>query len=327
MLVPALRETDPVMLASLEGIAEGAGVRLRTLCLLNAMEAFLGMTEGITVAPPPGCCSALAVRGARAQRGQPILARNFDDLPAVKPFFILRESCPHDGFHSLEFTTALHAGAIDGINAEGLAIIQNYAFVTDSWRPAPLVSMLIAAALAACGSVREATEFIASRHRWGAAILMLADASGDIAVLEVSNTRAAVRRPPPGTDWLLATNVCFCPEILPVQVPENWIYSDRAPRVLRGIRVLAWHAERAHRIRQLVEGAGVLGAAELTAIMTDHGPHGTPGGATPCVHTDYWSTCAALQGSPQVGPFGFLMAPPAAPITWRSACRGGSLAG
>ena len=42
---------------------------------------------------------------------------------------------------SLEFTTALHGGAFDGVNEKGLAVAQNYAFVTDSWRPAPLVWM------------------------------------------------------------------------------------------------------------------------------------------------------------------------------------------
>ncbi len=312
MLLPALRSMDSPMLARLEGIAEGAGLPLRTLCLLNAMEAFLSMTEGVTAPALSGCCSALAIRGMRARSSEPALARNFDYLPQVKPFFILRESHPRNGLRSLEFTTALHAGAFDGINEKGLAITQNYAFVSDSWRPAPLVSMLISAALAVCGSVQEATEFIATRNRWGAGILALADASGDLAMVELSNTRTAVRRPPAGEDWVVATNVCTCPEVAAVQVPENATYSDGAPRALRGVGVLGWHSRRAHRIRQLVEAAGVLGIAELSVIMAEHGPDGVPGGATPCVHTDYWSTCASMQWFP---------AHRSARVSYGSACR------
>ncbi len=209
-LVAAVRESNSAMLARLEGLAVGAGLPLRKTCLWNAMEAFLSVTDGITVAPPIGCCSAIAVRGLLARGGQPVIARNFDYLPVVQPFLILRESQPRGGIRSLEFTTALHGGAIDGVNEKGLAIVQNYAFVIDPQRPAPLISMLITDALAVCGSVSEAIEFLAPRPRWGAAILTLADASGDIAILEMSNTRTAIRRPPEAKDWLLATYVCAC---------------------------------------------------------------------------------------------------------------------
>lgn len=297
-LVAALRASNPAMLDRLRGIARGANLPLRGLCLWNAMEAFLSATQGTTMAPPIGCCSAIAIRGALARDGAPIIARNFDYLPVVQPFLILRESRPRRGIRALEFTTSLHAGAVDGINEKGLAIAQNYAFVTDPQRPAPLISMHISDALASCGTVQEALEFVAARPRWGAAILTLADASGAIAILELSNTRTAVRRPAPRKDWLVATNVCSCPETLPVQVPENYVYSDGAPRALRGGRVLAWHTVRASRIEQLVEKNVPLGAAELAAILADHGPDNLAGGETPCVHTGYWSTSATLEWFP-----------------------------
>ncbi len=297
-LVAALRESNPAMLARLKGVAAGASVPVRRLCLWNAMEAFLSASRELTIAAPLGGCSALAVRGALARGGAPILARNFDYLPVVQPYLILRESRPRGGIRSLEFTTALHPGTLDGINEKGLAITQNYAFVTDVQRPAPLISMLIADTLARCGCVTEAIACIASRPRWGAAILTLADAAGDIAIMELSNTRAAAKRPAQDKHWLLATNVCTCPELVAVQVPENYIYSDRAPRALRGRRVLAWHAARACRIQRLLESKSVVGAAEIAAIMADHGPENLASGETPCVHTQYWRTCAVLQFFP-----------------------------
>ena len=126
-------------------------------------------------------------------------------------------------------------------------------------------------------------------------MLMLADASGDLASVELSNTRAGVRRPAAGTDWLLFTNVCLCPETCAVQVSESVAWSERAPSPLRGGLVLQPHAKRSRRIEQLVRNQSRLGPDELAVIMADHGPTGVPDGASPCVHTDYFKTTASLQ--------------------------------
>ena len=160
------------------------------------MEAFIAAVSDQTVIPLPGACSALAVRGKRARDGEPMIAKNFDYLPLVQPFFMLRESCPREGWRSLDFAVAPQAGTVDGMNEKGLAITLNYAFVTDPGRPNPLVTMLIADALASCATVSEAVKRIAARPRWGAGMLMLADASGDIASVELSNTRAGSAAPP-----------------------------------------------------------------------------------------------------------------------------------
>jgi len=297
-LVPALRQSNPAMLARMQGIAEGAGLPLRSLCLMNAMEAFIASLEGRTVVPLLGACSALAVRGKLSRTAEPMIAKNFDYLPLFQPFYMLRESRPHDGFSSLDFAVAPQAGTVDGMNEKGLTITLNYAFVTDPGRPNPLVSMVIADALASCTTVAEAVRRITATPRWGAGMLMLADASGDLASVELSNTRAGVRRPAAGADWLLFTNVCACPETCAVQVSESAAYSDKVPLPLRGGSVLQPHAKRARRIEELVRSQSSIGPDELAAIMADHGPKGVPDGASPCVHTNYFNTTASLQWFP-----------------------------
>ena len=52
--------------------------------------------------------------GKQNNLGPRIIARNFDYLPLVQPFYVLRESRPRDGFRSLEFTVAPLGGAVDG---------------------------------------------------------------------------------------------------------------------------------------------------------------------------------------------------------------------
>src|SRR5262249_36265800 len=167
---------------------------------MNAMESALSSVEGRMVPALAGACSALAVRGQRSKSGEGIIAHNFDYPPLVQPYFILRESRPRNGFRSLDFAVAPQAGTIDGVNEAGLCITLNYAFLTDGGRPAPLITMAIADALASCGTVSEALARISRQPRWGAGMLMLADASGDIASLELSGSRAAVRRPESGAD-------------------------------------------------------------------------------------------------------------------------------
>ncbi len=297
-LMPALEQANPGMLARLQGIAEGAGIPLRRLCFLNAMEAFICSLEGRTVLPPLGTCSSLAVRRSFSRTSEPIIARNFDYPALFRSCFTLREGRPKRGFRSLEFLVAPQAGAIDGVNEKGLAITIDYAFVIQSARPNPLVTMAIADALASCATVEEAVRHFKSAPRWGAGLLMLADPSGDIASVELSNTRTGVRRPANGTDWLLCTNVCLCNETREVQVSELAAYSEKCPTPLRGTSVLQPHLNRTRRIEDLIRDQGSLGPEELARVMADHGPGGIPDATSPCVHTNYFNTTACFQWYP-----------------------------
>lgn len=93
---------NPEMNQRLAGIAEGAGVSLKAICLFNALEPLLSAVGGYTELP--GACSAVAVRGRRSATGEPIVARNFDYLPLIQPFYIVRESRSQGKFRALELT-------------------------------------------------------------------------------------------------------------------------------------------------------------------------------------------------------------------------------
>jgi hypothetical protein len=311
-LGPALARLDPAMRDRLEGMATGAELRPGSLYLLNAMEALLASLAGRTGTPSPGACSAVAVRRGRSATGEPIIVKNFDYLPIIQPFYTIRESRPRDGRRSLDFTVAPLAGTVDGINEDGLCITFNYAFATDRAEPAPLVSMAIADALASCASVAEAADRIAARPRWGAGILVLGDAAGDLAVLELSNTRSALRRQPPGSDVLAVTNVCAADALASVQVSPTAVFAGRVPAALAGRPILEPHAARARRIEELLSARTAFDPDDLARLMADHGLSGEPDASSPCVHTDYWGTTACLQ---------FLPVARRLCISYGSACR------
>jgi hypothetical protein len=167
-LASPLSRDYPAMSQRLSGIAEGAGVSLNAIYLLNSLEPFLSLVGDCTTCP--GACSTVAVRGRRSATGEPIIAHNFDYLPLAQPYYVVRESRPQQKQRALEFTLAPLVGSVDGMNEEGLCIIYNYAYTTDtpSATSAP-ISMAISEALERCTTVTEAASGF-PRGRAGAAV-------------------------------------------------------------------------------------------------------------------------------------------------------------
>ena len=296
---PLLRD-DPGIHARLAGIGHGSGVRLRLLYLVNALECLLASPRRCTVMPPLAACSAIAVRGSRSATGGALIARNFDYLPLVQPMYSLRESRPTGRFRSLDFTLAPLAGAVDGINESGLCITYDYGFAIDDARGSgPPISSAISAALERTATVSEAARLIMSRPRWGGGLLMLADAEGDIASLELSTTRCELRRPATGEDIIYHTNAYSTAAMQAVQVSADAIFTLRARAPLRDQRPLDSSVHRDARFAELTARRQRFGWDELTAIMSDHGPPDNANSHGLCVHSDYWNTTACMQLEPQ----------------------------
>ncbi len=296
-IAPAVTVASPGASQRLRGIALGARFSEDSLWLLQAMEGLLGSVDGITDVPPPGGCSAVAICGSMSSVGEPVIAHNFDYLPIVQPFYILRESSPHAGFRSIEFTAAPLVGAIDGVNERGLAVTYNYAHTVDPGRIEPTVSMRISEVLARCETVSGAVEWLTCQPRWGGGLLMLADRHGDLASVELSNTVAAVRRPEGGRDYLFHANKFQCLRTVQVEVPVATVYNGRAPKPLQGHHVLKSSLARIKRLEELLAAAGPISVDKLSRVMADHGA-GRPSDCTICMHSDYWVTTACVQCLP-----------------------------
>jgi len=296
-----LQRNFPEALQRMNGIAAGAEVTLRHLFLLHAMEPMLSDVRNKAVASPAlGACSAVAIRGKRSTTSEPIIARNFDYLPLVQPMCAVRESRPVSRFRSLDFTIAPFAGAFDGVNERGLCITFDYAYVRDfsNSGTAP-ISIVIAETLERCSTVDEAVAWIRSRPRWGGALLMLADDGGDIASMELSNTRTEVRRPGTGEDAIFHSNAFFTEGMRSVQVDSNMRYAGNAPAPLRGRRLHESAEVRDRRFQQLMKDNEPMNMEQLHAVMADHENVDIPGGNSICTHSNYWNTTASVQLFPK----------------------------
>lgn len=297
-LEPCLLNTLPSQTRRLDGIAAGAELPLRSIYLFNALEPVLSSVGGCTACP--SACSAVAVRGRRSAQQEPILVRNFDYLPLVQPYYVIRDSRPDGKLRSLEFTTAPLAGAVDGMNENGLCITYNYAYTIDiPGGSAVPISMLISEALQHCSTVSEAAQWIAAQPRWGGGILMLADASGDIAALELSSTQSFLKRPADGCDYLFHTNQFYGSIMKQVQSPEQAVFTNLAPTPLRGKQLHLSAQVRDQRLEQLLSKPTAHDGESLHTIMADHGEQQSPTDTTICVHSNYWNTTACLQFFPR----------------------------
>ena len=292
-----LAEREPAMAARVLGIAQGSDVREDEVQLLNIVEPILSDLRQTSA--PLGGCSSVAIRGRCSAGETPVIACNFDYLPLVQPYYVLREMRPTGGLRSLEFTVAPLAGAVDGLNEAGLAITCNYAYVVDDPDPGATPTMAVSAMLGACESVVQAEAYLNTHKTWGGAILMLADASGDIASIELSNTRRGVHRPVDGADWQYHTNRFREGEMRTVELARDTHYADGSPAALRGVRVHESAEERDARLGEALPAARGLDLDGLQRLLSDHGPDGKPSGNSVCMHGTYWFTTASLQLLPR----------------------------
>lgn len=190
------------------------------------------------------------------------------------------------------------AGAVDGVNERGLALTYNYAFAIDEASPAPPISLTIAATLARCETVTQAAAWMAAQPRCGAGLVLLADAAGDLASLELSHTRSFLRRPTGNEDAIFHSNCYVGESMRQVEVPREAVFSNKAPRVQQGRRVLQSPELRQTRLAELLREPARLGPDDLARLMADHGPTGNPNDDTLCMHGSYWFTTACLQWFP-----------------------------
>ena len=280
------------------GICEGAGLsepRLALCCLLEAVMSDLTGSSRTQASGLQAGCSAIAVTGPASEDGHARVMHNFDHVPVVQRFFIVRRSSPTGKLRSVEFTFSPLLGAVDGVNEAGLGVTCNYAYVADQLSAAPTITMLIARVLAEATTVSEAVELIANQPRAGGGLLMLADAHGDVTSLEVSNSRVETRTADRG--FLFHTNRLQCAAMSDLEIGADAEYDHRAPTLLRGRRVHDSADLRAEAIQEAVAGRFPLSLDDMHQILSGHA-HGDSCNSL-CMHGDYWSTTACTQLLPK----------------------------
>jgi hypothetical protein len=281
----------PEHLERMIGIAEGSAVPVHLLFVAPMVE--LTLNRGAYTMPPPAACTAVAVTRDRSATGEAMIAKNFDYPPASNAMHLTRRSRPlaRSRAGSLEVTKAPLPGCHDGINEHGLAVAYNYGHFRGRSRARISITVLVQELLETCRSVGEALAMLRDRPRAGGALLMLADAGGDIASVELAPDFFSVRR----GDALVHANHAVTDEMMPRDLPREaliprWVW----PAELRGRRIHESSERRLDRAAAMIDSFGAASGAELGAVLGDHGAAGAGDDNTICRHGPYYSTTCSM---------------------------------
>ncbi len=145
-------------------------------------------------------CTAFAFRGGK----DVYVTRNHDMFVQLKKTTEATLCRPEEGAWFLAHGDGL-IGKEDGINEHGFAVGMTFVAPT-AIRPGMNFMVLVRWLLETCSTVAEGLEKLATVKVVTSQCLLLADSSGDMAVVELSPDARAVRRAGPGEEFIVATN-------------------------------------------------------------------------------------------------------------------------
>ncbi len=252
-------EYHPKQADRLRGIADGANVDLPSILFIQMAEILVG-------------CTAIALTSKMFSNEEPVLAKNFDYLNFAEPFNLTCESKPKEGYKTLTCKFTPLPGTFDGINEHGLAATYNLAFSTDKPEAHVPTSIMLQEMLETCKNTREAIDFILQAKRGGHdALVTLVDPTDDIATVELSSNKAAVRELT--GNYVINTNHYQTKEMQEIAKPP---YETSIVRL--------------SRTEELVSSIGRLDEKAVATILSDHGAEKVPSNLTICMHGPIFST-------------------------------------
>jgi isopenicillin-N N-acyltransferase-like protein len=188
-----LREVDPPILEMIRGQAEALELEFDTLLRYDLVSYLRDdlLTRQTANSASEGCTTWAAVGSATAD-GEPLLVKNRDYRPEHLPLQVLVTATPAVGYRYIYGSSAGSPGVFQsGMNERGLAIADTHVYSTDIGPGLPDYSLMMHI-LEEHDTVRSALDYTSSVPRMGRNNLILADAGGDLAVIELGYHHFAI---------------------------------------------------------------------------------------------------------------------------------------
>lgn len=249
---------------AVEGLAEGFGIPAPSVYGFCAFEI-----EASRFHYRLGCTSMAFAAGA-TENGRPMLAYNHDFPPQFRGFPFVRETVPDEGLRSLAVSYPPMLGAICGVNAAGVAVSLNHAWVRKlSSGDALPISLLVQDVLDRCTNVEEALEAAKAVKVPNGSMMTVVDTRGGRVAIELTPQGPFVR----GTSGpvLHTFNAYQTISARRLEVPVGAI--SLAP--VDGLDIHGANLMRQARYEEL--GAALRtrwSDADIDALMSDHGSDG-----------------------------------------------------
>jgi len=244
----AARRHVPQCVEELEGMAEGAGVPMAALLVLNCGEELLVGER----------CTSVAVTNGT----ETVLGHNEDWIAADLDKNVVLDITAPGGTRVLAVTSVPYL-PVNGMNSHGVACVQNSLVAADEQLGVPNVFVCRSALEA--GTLEEARARLCLPARGLGSSGLLADAGGRLWSVETSGTAEALTV---GDTWLARTNHYVAPGL---RIWEHHADAGTQDRLARAEQLTA---------AGVASGLEPLGLAG--AVLSDHAPEGCP----ICGHVD-----------------------------------------
>jgi isopenicillin-N N-acyltransferase-like protein len=236
----------PDAMDELRGIAEGAGVPVEQVMLINVRNQFGA------VAPPEGCTAVLIEPRASAT-GAGIVAQNWDNDPATDAFSVVLTRRPTGKPALMTFTRPGEVAYL-GLSSAGIGIALNA--MPGAQRRAGVPWYFILRAMVEAASLEAAVQEVerAERSIPANAVVITADGGADIEVM-IDAVRVLQ---PDARGTLIHTNHCVHPDL--VSVNDRYgavIYGQSFPRKVRAEQILGCES-------------GPVTLDEIKRLLSDH---------------------------------------------------------
>jgi len=279
----------PKQAQRLKGIAEGAGIDMSWAFFAQSME--LLVTVGPSSYRVPACTS-LGFSPQRTTTREIIIAKNYDYPNHFALYHLTCQAKPSEGYRTVGCTMAPLPGMVDGMNEHGLTVTYNLAFTTETPKYFAPLSLVLQEMLETCKNTNEAVKFMTQAKRAGNALLMLADAEGDIKTVEISNNNAATREPV--EERIINTNHYHTPEMQKYEIPRDAVFSGKVSKERLGKKVHESSEQRLKRAQELLSDKEEVDENSIATILRDHGKDNKPSNLTICQHGEYISTLRSV---------------------------------
>jgi len=233
--LPELERAAPQILEEMQGIADGAGVSMETVLVINARSE-LAFPDQLGAE-----CTVIGLSGRRTTSGRVLMAQNWDWIPAVKHTTVFFRIQPQGLPRILMLAEAGQVGKL-GFNETGLGLMLNLLIGKGVCWGVP-THVLLRQVLSAA-TIEQATAMIRGAKCAASSHMLLGAAAGNIIGLEVSPAGVAEIGPKDGI--VLHTNH-FCDALLSKQdlaldiVPDTTVRLSRATSLCE--RREKWDAE------------------------------------------------------------------------------------
>lgn len=254
-LLAAWRAITPSTVEMLKGIADALALDWEPFFRYTVASYLEDRSEGI--AQGEGC-TAWAATGTVTRDGAPILAKNRDYRSTHLPLQCLARAHPAKGYRYAYVTSAGSPAVFSsGMNEAGLAVADTHVRSLDIG-PGMARYSIEMELLEHLDSVQSALDYVRDISHLGDGTLVLADASGDLAVFEAGHTHHGVVRREDG--FVVSTN-----HFVTQPLCDLWV--DRNPPELRG-NSQGRYAKITAALRTAEGGVDVRWAQ---ALMASHG--------------------------------------------------------